>query len=81
MAKDAARLQFETSFVQEAVQLMTDCKTAGRNDADACSSTPAGSRRLRLRELPAGLHHCANIGVCLPIKTLRRLIVKHYGAP
>lgn len=39
-----------------------------------------GSRRLRIWELPPGLH-CSIIGVCIPIDSLRRLVAKFYGGP
>jgi hypothetical protein len=47
--------------------------------ANVSDITP-GSRRLRIWELPPGLH-CSIIGVCLPIDSLRRLVAKFYGGP
>jgi Uncharacterized protein conserved in bacteria (DUF2325) len=54
------------------------------NSAEATTSNVAditpGSRRLRIWELPPGLH-CSIIGVCMPIDFLRRLVAKFYGGP
>lgn len=43
-----------------------------------CADGQAGSRRLRLWELPSETH-CSIVGVCLPLAALRRLICKALG--
>lgn len=52
------------------------CQHAQRVPAEVMQ--PQGSRRRRLWELPAHAH-CPVIGICVPLKTLRRLVDKAAG--
>lgn len=59
---------------------MSPMPSSQENNACAVEAAlaPRGSRRRRLWELP-GAAHCPVIGVCLPIKRLRRLVDKVAG--
>lgn len=48
-------------------------------DESQPATSPAGSRRLRLWELPSETH-CPIIGVCLPLAALRKLVCKALGS-